>query len=579
RPVPAGRCRSSTRQGALDVGVGDAVRPGALGADDAHEVEGGAVEVVVDDHVVELAHRPDLLAGAREALLDLLLGVRAPAPQAPLELAHRRRRDEHHHRLRHARLDLAGADELELEEHVAALRQRLLDGRLRGAVEVADVLRVLEQPVVLQELLEALAREEVVVLAVDLAGALRAGRRRDRVVDVVDLRQGDAPYRVLADAGGAGHHEQDAAPAPAGRGHRPTVRAAAALDALRGGGLVPFGVLWCHFAVGDPPMSAAPSARPAARRPAGSLTVPRCAIGPGADPASRSRPGTGPPRPGATMQSREGGLAMDRKYIFITGGVVSSLGKGISTSSIGALLRARGYSVTAVKIDPYINVDAGTMRPYEHGEVFVTDDGAETDLDVGTYERFLDVDLARGNNVTTGQVYLSVIEKERRGAYLSQTVQVIPHVTDEIKQRIAAAGEAANAEIVLVEVGGTVGDIESLPFLEAIRQVRFEAGRENTLYLHVTLVPYLGASEEYKTKPTQHSVATLRGVGIQPDALILRSKTEIASEARQTIAPFTNAETDAVLNAYDAAVVYAAPAMLEQLGIGRYIDRMLGLEH
>ena len=270
---------------------------------------------------------------------------------------------------------------------------------------------------------------------------------------------------------------------------------------------------------------------------------------------------------------------MNRKYIFITGGVVSSLGKGISTSSIGALLRARGYSVTAVKIDPYINVDAGTMRPYEHGEVFVTDDGAETDLDVGTYERFLDVDLARGNNVTTGQVYLSVIEKERRGAYLSQTVQVIPHVTDEIKQRIAAAGEAANAEIVLVEVGGTVGDIESLPFLEAIRQVRFEAGRENTLYLHVTLVPYLGASEEYKTKPTQHSVATLRGVGIQPDALILRSKTEIASEAREKIALFTNVEQGAVFNAYDADFVYAVPAMLEQQGIGRYIERMLGLEH
>jgi len=270
---------------------------------------------------------------------------------------------------------------------------------------------------------------------------------------------------------------------------------------------------------------------------------------------------------------------MIRKYIFVTGGVVSSLGKGISTASIGALLRARGHTVTAVKIDPYINVDAGTMRPYEHGEVFVTDDGAETDLDVGTYERFLDVDLARGNNVTTGQVYLSVIEKERRGDYLSQTVQVIPHVTDEIKQRISAAGEAANAEIVLVEVGGTVGDIESLPFLEAIRQVRFEAGRDNTLYLHVTLVPYLGASEEYKTKPTQHSVATLRGVGIQPDALILRSKTEVAAEARQKIALFTNVEPEAVFNAYDADFVYAVPAMLEQQGIGHYIERMLGLEH
>ncbi|HZJ08422.1 MAG TPA: CTP synthase [Trueperaceae bacterium] len=270
---------------------------------------------------------------------------------------------------------------------------------------------------------------------------------------------------------------------------------------------------------------------------------------------------------------------MQRKYIFVTGGVVSSLGKGISTASIGALLRARGFSVTAVKIDPYINVDAGTMRPYEHGEVFVTTDGAETDLDIGTYERFLDVDLARANNVTTGQVYQSVIDKERRGAYLSQTVQVIPHVTDEIKSRITAAGEATDAEIVLVEVGGTVGDIESLPFLEAIRQVRFEVGRENTLYLHVTLVPYLGASEEFKTKPTQHSVATLRGVGIQPDGLILRSKSPLPAESRKKIALFSNVEVAAVFNAYDADVVYAVPEILEQQGIGRYVEKMLGLEH
>ncbi len=270
---------------------------------------------------------------------------------------------------------------------------------------------------------------------------------------------------------------------------------------------------------------------------------------------------------------------MDRKYIFITGGVVSSLGKGIATSSIGALLRARGYSVTAVKIDPYINVDAGTMRPYEHGEVFVTDDGAETDLDIGTYERFLDVDLGRGNNVTTGQVYLSVIEKERRGAYLSHTVQVIPHVTDEIKSRILAAGEAADAEVVLVEVGGTVGDIESLPFLEAIRQFRFDAGRENTLYIHVTLVPFLGTSEEFKTKPTQHSVATLRGVGIQPDALVLRSQAEVPLEQRQKIALFANVEPGAVFNSFDADHVYAVPEMLEQQGVGRYVERMLHLEH
>ncbi|HRN17560.1 MAG: CTP synthase [Truepera sp.] len=269
---------------------------------------------------------------------------------------------------------------------------------------------------------------------------------------------------------------------------------------------------------------------------------------------------------------------MNRKYIFVTGGVVSSLGKGITTSSIGALLRARGYRVTAVKIDPYVNVDAGTMRPYEHGEVFVTDDGAETDLDIGTYERFLDVDLGRENNVTTGQVYLSVIEQERRGAYLSQTVQVIPHVTDEIKRRIFAAGDAADAELVLVEVGGTVGDIESLPFLEAIRQIRFEQGRENTLYIHVTLVPYLGTSEEHKTKPTQHSVATLRGVGIQPDALVLRSQQAVPEGGRHKIALFSNVEEAAVFNAYDADYVYAVPEMLEQQGVGRFIEEMLHLE-
>ncbi len=269
---------------------------------------------------------------------------------------------------------------------------------------------------------------------------------------------------------------------------------------------------------------------------------------------------------------------MDTKYIFITGGVVSSLGKGITTSSIGALLRARGYQVTAVKIDPYINVDAGTMRPYEHGEVFVTDDGAETDLDIGTYERFLDIDLARHNNLTTGQVYQSVIEKERRGEYLSQTVQVIPHVTDEIKQRIVLASERAGAEIVLVEVGGTVGDIESLPFLEAIRQVRFELGRNNSLYLHVTLLPFLTTSEEFKTKPTQHSVATLRGVGVQPDAIVLRSPSPAPEEARVKIALFANVELEGVFNAFDADHVYAVPEMLEQQGIGRFLEQKLNLE-
>ncbi len=269
---------------------------------------------------------------------------------------------------------------------------------------------------------------------------------------------------------------------------------------------------------------------------------------------------------------------MDRKFIFVTGGVVSSLGKGISTSSIGALLRARAYSVTAVKIDPYINVDAGTMRPYEHGEVFVTKDGAETDLDIGTYERFLDIDLTKINNVTTGQVYQRVIQKERSGEYLSQTVQVIPHITDEIKNRIYQAGIDDNAQIVLVEVGGTVGDIESLPFLEAIRQIRFEVGKENSLFFHVTLLPYLETSEEYKTKPTQHSVVTLRSVGIQPDGIILRSKQLADESVCNKIALFTNVAKENVFTSYNADFVYAVPEILEQQGIGRLIEKSLGLE-
>lgn len=269
---------------------------------------------------------------------------------------------------------------------------------------------------------------------------------------------------------------------------------------------------------------------------------------------------------------------METRYIFITGGVVSSLGKGIATSSIGALLRARGHQVTAVKIDPYINVDAGTMKPFEHGEVFVTDDGAETDLDLGTYERFLDISLSRNNSITTGQVYQRVIERERAGDYLSQTVQVIPHVTDEIKERIRAAGREAGAQVVLVEVGGTVGDIESLPFLEAIRQMRFEEGRHRTLYLHVTLIPYLGSSEEFKTKPTQHSVASLRGFGIQPDGLILRSSRPLPADARRKIALFTNVEARDVFNSADADFVYELPSMLEQQGMGRFIERRLKLE-
>ncbi len=218
------------------------------------------------------------------------------------------------------------------------------------------------------------------------------------------------------------------------------------------------------------------------------------------------------------------------------------------------------------------------MQPFEHGEVFVTDDGAETDLDLGTYERFLDISLSRNNSITTGQVYQRVIERERAGDYLSQTVQVIPHVTDEIKERIRAAGREAGAQVVLVEVGGTVGDIESLPFLEAIRQMRFEEGRHRTLYLHVTLIPYLGSSEEFKTKPTQHSVASLRGFGIQPDGLILRSSRPLPADARRKIALFTNVEARDVFNSADADFVYALPSMLEQQGMGRFIERRLKLE-
>ncbi|MEF2279120.1 CTP synthase [Deinococcus sp. YIM 134068] len=266
------------------------------------------------------------------------------------------------------------------------------------------------------------------------------------------------------------------------------------------------------------------------------------------------------------------------KFIFVTGGVVSSLGKGVASASLGALLRARGSRVTAVKIDPYINIDAGTMRPYEHGEVFVTASGAETDLDLGNYERFLDLDIPAGSNITTGQVYQEVIRKERAGDYLSQTVQVIPHVTDEIKRRIRAAGETAGAEIVLIEVGGTVGDIESLPFLEAIRQFRFDEGDENVLYLHLTLVPYLGTSNEFKTKPTQHSVAELRSVGISPDIVMVRSKEKLPPEITRKIALFTSVRENRVFSSHDVGHVYELPLALEEQGLGKAVEDLLGLE-
>ncbi len=266
------------------------------------------------------------------------------------------------------------------------------------------------------------------------------------------------------------------------------------------------------------------------------------------------------------------------KYVFVTGGVLSSVGKGITTASLGLLLKARGYSVTAVKIDPYINVDAGTMNPYAHGEVFVTEDGGETDLDIGHYERFLNINLSKKNNITTGQVYLSVIEKEREGKYLGQTVQVIPHITDEIKSRIREVGRETGADVVLVEIGGTVGDIEGLPFLEAIRQMRIEEGYENTVFVHVALVPVLRATGEQKTKPLQHSVQELRRIGIQPDIIIARSERPLEPEAKRKIALYSNIPLEAVFSNHDVETIYEVPLILEEQGLGSYVARRLGLE-
>ncbi|HYK41365.1 MAG TPA: CTP synthase, partial [Thermoanaerobaculia bacterium] len=240
---------------------------------------------------------------------------------------------------------------------------------------------------------------------------------------------------------------------------------------------------------------------------------------------------------------------MSGKYVFVTGGVVSSLGKGIAASSIGALLEARGYSVALAKFDPYINVDPGTMSPFQHGEVYVTDDGAETDLDLGHYERFTTMTSSRLNNTTAGRIYLSVIDRERRGDYLGKTVQVIPHITDEIKDAIRKVG--TEADVVLIEIGGTVGDIESLPFLEAIRQIRQEAGRGNAINVHLTLVPYIKASDELKTKPTQHSVKDLLSIGIQPDVLLCRTDRALPAEVKKKIALFCNVPVEAVINAKD----------------------------
>jgi CTP synthase len=267
------------------------------------------------------------------------------------------------------------------------------------------------------------------------------------------------------------------------------------------------------------------------------------------------------------------------KYIFFTGGVVSSLGKGITAASLGRLLKARGISVSIQKLDPYINVDAGTMNPYQHGEVFVTEDGAETDLDLGHYERFIDENLVRANNVTTGQVYNSVIEKERRGEYLGATVQVIPHITNEIKAHIKRVAEASHADVCIVEVGGTVGDIESLPFLEAIRQMRYDVGDENVMYCHLTLVPHLGAADELKTKPTQHSVRELRGIGISPDAIVCRTQSAIPMpvELKEKIALFCDVPPGSVVQNIDAKTIYQVPLNLEAEGLADAAVRKLGL--
>ena len=286
------------------------------------------------------------------------------------------------------------------------------------------------------------------------------------------------------------------------------------------------------------------------------------------------------PRGGSQWSGVAAGSGVTR-HIFVTGGVASSLGKGLTASSLGHLLRARGLRVSMQKLDPYLNVDPGTMNPFQHGEVFVTDDGAETDLDIGHYERFLDVDLDAAANVTTGQVYSTVIARERRGEYLGDTVQVIPHITNEIKARMraqAAAGpDGSVPDVIITEIGGTVGDIESLPFLEAARQVRQEVGRDNVFFLHVSLVPYIGPSGELKTKPTQHSVASLRSIGIQPDAIVLRCDRDVPEPTKRKIALMCDVDTEAVVAAVDAPSIYDIPKVLHSEGLDAYVIRRLGL--
>src|SRR4030065_2498864 len=268
---------------------------------------------------------------------------------------------------------------------------------------------------------------------------------------------------------------------------------------------------------------------------------------------------------------------MTTKYIIFTGGVVSSVGKGVTAAAIGRLLKERGFAVAVQKLDPYINVDPGTMSPYQHGEVFVLDDGAETDLDLGHYERFIDISLNRVCNVTTGQVYADVISKERRGDYLGGTIQVIPHITNEIKRRIGLVAKTTGAEIVLVEIGGTVGDIESLPFLEALRQMRSAVGRQDSVYVHVTWLPHIGATDELKPKPTQPSVRELRSIGISPDMIVARSDYPFDVDLCDKIALFCDVERKAVVAMVTNPVLYEVPLVLERAGVGEYILKRLGL--
>jgi CTP synthase len=271
------------------------------------------------------------------------------------------------------------------------------------------------------------------------------------------------------------------------------------------------------------------------------------------------------------------GIITVTKYIFVTGGVVSSLGKGITAASLGRLLKNRGLKVTIQKFDPYINVDPGTMSPYQHGEVFVTDDGAETDLDLGHYERFIDINLSKNSNVTSGKIYSNVITKERRGDYLGGTVQVIPHITNEIKDRVFRAGKEAGSDVVITEIGGTVGDIESLPFLEAIRQIKSDIGRDNVMYIHVTLIPYIKAAGEVKTKPTQHSVKELRSIGIQPNVIVCRTEYPLAEDLKRKIGLFCDIDASAVVECRDASTLYEVPLMLREEGLDEIVVNHLKL--